>query len=105
MIPDDNTDFEKIPKQVKNIKITSMLYDAKFRQDLKADTHRWLTVDSYEETTFAVDKARDPIRIEPFLLIVRTHTFSLQSPFKNTLDGRPVVVWDTRMFQHIVRFC
>src|SRR5437879_768036 len=86
--------------------IPAVLHDAEFGQDLPSRPHRRLAIEGDMETSLSIDKPHDPLRIQPFLLIICTHRIfterrsRLLPLWKRWPKVRPVA-WDSQTFQQM----
>ena len=65
MIRSNHAAPKELLECVKQLDISLMLYNREFRQNLKASGHFRMRIDSDEETTLAVDKSDNPLRLQP----------------------------------------
>jgi len=73
-IVDGDHPATEVPLQLhQDSSIPAVLHDAELGEDLPPRPHRRLTIEGDVETPFPVDKAHDPVRFQPFLLITCTH--------------------------------
>src|SRR2546426_9898464 len=89
--------------------ISTVLHDSEFGQDLPSRPHRRLAIEGDMEASFPIDKPHDPLRIQPFLLIICTHRIfterrsRLLPLWKRWPKVRPVA-WDSQTFQQMAEF-
>ena len=65
MIRSNHATPKELFECMKQLDISLMLYNREFRQNLKASGHLRVRIDSDEETTFAIHKSNNPLRLQP----------------------------------------
>ena len=55
---------KKLLERVKQLDVSLVLHNCELGKDLKTGRHVWMSIDSDEETAFAVDKTDDPLRFQ-----------------------------------------
>jgi len=89
--------------------ISTVLHDSEFRQDLPSRPHRRLAIEGDMEASFPIDKPHDPLRIQPFLLIICTHRIFTERPLgllplRKRWPKVRSVAWDSQTFQQMAEF-
>lgn len=108
VVDGDPAAAEERPQPMEDLHVLTVLDNAELRKDLVPAPHTRLGVEGHMEAALAVDKADDPVDIQPFLLMICTHRI-VTAPSRPHLSGegslKVRVPWDAQTSQHTAGFC